>query len=401
MADLYPNYYSEFSCLGSDCSETCCQGWKIDVDQNCHQRYQELRIKYNEDNIDKFLKKNNNPTSSKFSFIQMKKNGFCPFLDKSQLCSIQKTFGEEYLPDTCKTFPRRTIDFDEIKIKTLSLACPEAARLCLTKKNSMDINSEEKKVENFLKIVPSYLHDSFTMVGEKLFNKIYSLFKDENYSLPNLLLACETILNEQKNLEKNPDKLDEVFNFIVNESKNLNFLKYDRSVSKLTFLIDVNNFLKNTNPKCSLTEILSKILNELVGKKPNLDKAVFNFKNIHSKFYVDYEKENYAILRNYFLNEMLNHAQIFTNQTPRCRNRFYLTILCAVISKLMTMASLSHENIYDKNILINAIQKVAKNFGAFVLVDNNHEYEFHPEIYSALRKVDENSFFNSLFLLFA
>ena len=183
-----------------------------------------------------------------------------------------------YLPDTCKTFPRRTIDFDEIKIKTLSLACPEAARLCLTKKNSMDINFEEKKVENFLKIVPSYLHDSFTMVGEKLFNKIYSLFKDENYSLPNLLLACETILNEQKNLEKNPDKLDEVFNFIVNESKNLNFLKYDRSVSKLTFLIDVNNFLKNTNPKCSLSEILSKILNELVGKKPNLDKVVFNFK---------------------------------------------------------------------------------------------------------------------------
>ena len=94
MADLYPNYYSEFSCLGSDCSETCCQGWKIDVDQNCHQRYQELRMKYDDDNIDKFLKKNNNPTSSKFSFIQMKKNGFCPFLDKSQLCSIQKTFGE-------------------------------------------------------------------------------------------------------------------------------------------------------------------------------------------------------------------------------------------------------------------------------------------------------------------
>ena len=49
---------------------------------------------------------------------------------------------------------------------------------------------------------------------------------------------------------------------------------------------------------------------------------------------------------------------------------------------------ITSEKIGDSQILINAIQKVAKNFGAFVLVDNC-EYEFHPEIYSALRRIDK------------
>ena len=109
--------------------------------------------------------------------------GIVHLLDESNLCSIQKRFGEDYLPDTCQTFPRRRVDFDEINVKTLSLSCPEAARLCLTK-NSMEINSDEKQENNFIKIIPNYLNDSFAKLGELLLNKIYLLFKDENFDLP-------------------------------------------------------------------------------------------------------------------------------------------------------------------------------------------------------------------------
>ncbi len=401
MTDLYPNYYNQFSCVGSKCEETCCQGWKIDVDQNCHQKYEELENKFDDNKISKFLKINTNPTSHKFSFIKMKRNGFCPFLDKSKLCSIQKKFGENYLPDTCKTFPRRTIDFDEIKIKTLSLACPEAARLCLTKKNSMNLRSDKNEENSFLKIVPSYLHNSFTIIGEKLFNRIYFLFKNEKFNLTRLIFICESILNEQKNLERNPEKLDLIFNFIVDETQNLDFLNYDRSEIKLNFLNDINNFFTITNPNCYLNEILSKTHNTLLGKNSDREKSIMNFKNIEGNLYLKFEKENYNILRNYFLNEMLGHAQIFTNEVDNCRNRFYLTILCALISKLITIGIISEKKKkFDKQIMINAIQKVSKYFGAFVLVDRNNEYKFHPEIYSALRKVDKNSVFNSLFLLF-
>ncbi|PPR38608.1 MAG: hypothetical protein CFH30_01042, partial [Alphaproteobacteria bacterium MarineAlpha8_Bin1] len=48
MTDLHPSYYNQFSCLGSECEETCCQGWKIDVDQNCHKKFEELGNKFDD-----------------------------------------------------------------------------------------------------------------------------------------------------------------------------------------------------------------------------------------------------------------------------------------------------------------------------------------------------------------
>ena len=79
MGNLSPSYYNKFECLGSECVETCCKGWNIPVDLNSHLKLNDLSRKY-DDNIEKFLTKSRNPTHDKFSFINMKKNGSCPFL---------------------------------------------------------------------------------------------------------------------------------------------------------------------------------------------------------------------------------------------------------------------------------------------------------------------------------
>lgn len=400
MVDVYPSYYSDFSCIGSKCNDSCCIGWRIDVDLACHNKHLKLNKKSSDKHIDKFLM-SSNPSASKFSFIKKKKNGNCSFLDESNLCSIQKRFGEDYLPDTCQTFPRRRVDFDEINVKTLSLACPEAARLCLTKKNSMEINSDEKQGNNFIKIIPSYLNDSFAKVGELLLNKIYLLFKDENFNLPTSVIICENMLNEQNNLAKNPEKIDPIFNFMKEKLKNLSFLNYDRSTSKLTFLTDLNNFAKKLDSKWPIKHILSKAHTDLVEKYTRTEEAKKNFKNLEKRLDTNYGVKKNNILRNYFLNEILGNSQIFTNPTANCRNRFYLVILCSIISRLITIASLSHKNEYDEKIHLNAIQKVMKYHGFFIRSDSNQEFTLHPEIILALKKIDENSTFNSLFLLFS
>ena len=38
----------------------------------------------------------------------------------------------------------------------------------------------KKKEINLFKIVPNHLHNSYTRVGEQLFNRVYHLFKKEN-----------------------------------------------------------------------------------------------------------------------------------------------------------------------------------------------------------------------------
>jgi lysine-N-methylase len=55
----------------------------------------------------------------------------CPFLDDSQLCQIQLELGESFLSHTCSTYPRSNFTIHNIQEKTLSLSCPEAARLVL------------------------------------------------------------------------------------------------------------------------------------------------------------------------------------------------------------------------------------------------------------------------------
>ena len=34
MKIYVPDYYSEFSCIADKCSDNCCIGWEIDIDEN-------------------------------------------------------------------------------------------------------------------------------------------------------------------------------------------------------------------------------------------------------------------------------------------------------------------------------------------------------------------------------
>ena len=79
MVDLKPEYYENFSCIGSRCTDTCCQGWQVNVDQKCHNKYLKLKRKVNYKNLDSFLIKDQNPTPRHFSSIKMKKMNFALF----------------------------------------------------------------------------------------------------------------------------------------------------------------------------------------------------------------------------------------------------------------------------------------------------------------------------------
>ena len=116
MGNLSPSYYNKFECLGSECVETCCKGWNIPVDLNSHLKLNDLSRKY-DDNIEKFLTKSRNPTHDKFSFINMKKNGSCPFLDKNKLCGIQKKYGEIIYQKHVKIFLGEKLILTQFKLK--------------------------------------------------------------------------------------------------------------------------------------------------------------------------------------------------------------------------------------------------------------------------------------------
>ena len=72
MLELAPNYYKKFRCLGSECPDTCCQGWRIVLDKKTHDKYTNLELKLLDKNQKNTLEKQY-PSEVFFSFISMDK----------------------------------------------------------------------------------------------------------------------------------------------------------------------------------------------------------------------------------------------------------------------------------------------------------------------------------------
>lgn len=121
MIIRFPKYFSQFTCMASECPDTCCQGWEIQVDQKTLNRYRaETGILKNK------LKRWVDFRTGSLQF----QNGICPFLEQG-LCSLQREKGEEMLCRTCRRYPRHVEEYGNRREYSLSLSCPAAAALLL------------------------------------------------------------------------------------------------------------------------------------------------------------------------------------------------------------------------------------------------------------------------------
>ncbi|AWK51540.1 flagellar protein FliB [Clostridium beijerinckii] len=142
MKTTAPHYYKDFKCVGSKCTDTCCAGWEIVIDEETHAHYKNVsgefgeRLKSNltlyEDGEPGFVLQNDN----------------CPFLNKTNLCDIYTELGEDCLCYTCKTYPRFEEEYGSLREIGISLSCPEAARLILldSKPVTFEVSEDDEMV---------------------------------------------------------------------------------------------------------------------------------------------------------------------------------------------------------------------------------------------------------------
>lgn len=123
MEYIYPSYYPDFQCIGGSCPDTCCAGWEIVIDDRsleCYRRYPGGFGNRLRNSID-FRKK---------SFRQYDRR--CAFLNEENLCDIYSEAGQGMLCRTCRRYPRHIEEYENVREISLSLSCPEAARLILS-----------------------------------------------------------------------------------------------------------------------------------------------------------------------------------------------------------------------------------------------------------------------------
>ena len=123
---LQPKYVGKFQCDGKICPANCCErDWRILIDEETFEKYSQLESNRHE--ITKHLEKN--PEGEGWLIEQVE--GSCPFMTEDCLCSIQRKHGEEFLSQTCLSYPRQLYNFGEIIERTLTPTCPLAADLIL------------------------------------------------------------------------------------------------------------------------------------------------------------------------------------------------------------------------------------------------------------------------------
>ncbi len=120
-----PDYCREFKCSAGVCSDSCCIGWEIDIDEKTAAYYLGTNNAISE------KLKNNISCEDGYSFIL--KNERCPFLNDKNLCDIILTLGEYKLCHICTEHPRYYEWFSGLKEGGVGLCCEEAAKLILEK----------------------------------------------------------------------------------------------------------------------------------------------------------------------------------------------------------------------------------------------------------------------------
>ena len=133
-----PDFYAKFHCTAGKCTDTCCIGWEIDIDEQTQARYAAVTGTFGE-------KLHANIEDGHFV---LGPGDRCPFLDNRGLCEIYRQLGEKSLCAICTQHPRFVEVYGDIEERGLGLCCEEAARLLLEENASPILNLVESETDD-------------------------------------------------------------------------------------------------------------------------------------------------------------------------------------------------------------------------------------------------------------
>lgn len=131
-----PDYYDKFKCTADKCEDTCCAGWQIVIDEESLKKYKNFKGDY----IWKIMACVDWETGT----FRQDNAKCCAFLNEENLCELYKNAGEHMLCKTCREYPRHTEEFEGVREITLSISCPEVARILMEQMEPVKFVSEEK-----------------------------------------------------------------------------------------------------------------------------------------------------------------------------------------------------------------------------------------------------------------
>ena len=170
MLYTFPHYYKDFHCIAGACPDTCCAGWQIVIDDRTRASYRRMKGPFGN-------RLRNSIDWKESSFLQY--DGRCAFLNEAGLCDIYGEAGKAYLCRTCRDYPRHIEEFEGCREISLSLSCPEAARLILGCREPVRFLTREREGTEEYEAFDFFL---YTKLGDAR-DGILRILQDRNYPI--------------------------------------------------------------------------------------------------------------------------------------------------------------------------------------------------------------------------
>lgn len=372
---LFPEYYGDFSCIGPACEDTCCAGWKVNVDKGTFQRYRNIK----KSELKEELKRNvtrerSNPSDYNYGKIKLNEKNVCTMLMEDGWCKIHAELGEEYLCYTCSEYPRAYNAVESRIEKSLTLSCPEAARLILLNEEGIGFLIDEEQLNTnrlIVRKVPSSEQQYFWDL--RLFT--IDILQNRNQTLEDRLIVlgmfihklCEIpreewsaqlqpLMHRYKNILDNNDQIELVKNlpqnlaFQMNMAKELIKYRLTSDVSSQRYLDCLNDMLKALN----------------LNDESIIDESKELYEKHYDNYYSPFMKNHEYLLENYAVNFVFKN--LFPFNQPSMFESYVMLILNISMIKLHLIGMAGQHKGLTIELVIKLIQSFAKT------IEHNSNY---------------------------
>lgn len=353
-----PSYFSEFSCLGGECEDTCCRNWEVKLDREHFDLLQSAMADDAERSMfEQYIHLNENSITSDhdFAFISMGVNGYCAMLDDKGLCSIHAKHGVTLLGNVCTMFPRVISRYGDTFELSGALSCPEVVRKCIDDKTPLKLKrfktSDLPRSKNYpiqrelLDFDDDVYYQKFNLVRENIMNIMANeelSFETRLYVMVNLASKISDFYHRDC-VKLNDGQIEKALTDLVDDkvvSKLDNFIEeYD--VNSPLSMIVVHSILsiklQQANDE-NISLLYEKIINKYADKRDNVaevlaEKIVKIGSNIklENKLYIDKAITRYilnCLYREWFVSmpDPFTYIQMLLVRTSILRTLVYLEL---------------------------------------------------------------------------
>lgn len=400
---LQPVYMKSFSCIGSACEDSCCIGWRVDLDKKTYLKYNKIKNEQIRPIINKMINRTHSKKNDhSYGTMKMKENGRCPLLDEKNLCKMYGELGAEYLSDTCALYPRYLHKIDGQFERSATVSCPEIARLALLNPKGIVFEQVEEDVDERIVI-----HGVFETEGHLFLSKpqryfwdirmfSITLLQNRKYTLAERLIIIGMFYKkievlQQSNRTEEIPSLIETMNNMVDE----NYLKDELEKVPINIKIQMQLAKKMTDEKTKkgiTNERYMECLKEtLLGidyteKEQELEVVLKKYEENYKEYLIPYLKEKEYILENYLVNEYFKQSMPFGSYKSIWDSYIFLCMVYSMVKLHMIGMAGYHKGLTD-DLTLKLIQSFSK------VVTHNNQY-----IEGMIKSLKENEFDSLAFM---